>query len=157
MVVAQSFSKNFGLYGERIGCLHITDSKNPNNDRAMLKEIIERFYSNPPLYGAQIVSHVLSDPQLTKEWKDDVKTMANRIALMRNTLVDTLQQLGSKRDWTHISQQIGMFAYSGLSESEVMKLRDEHVYLNPDGRMSISGVNSKNVAYLGQSIHKVTQ
>lgn len=156
MVIAQSFSKNFGLYGERIGCLHITES-DPRIELDRLGKIISQFYSNPPRYGAEIVSHVLSDPNLQQEWKRDVKTMAHRIASMRSTLVQTLEKLGSKRDWTHISKQIGMFAYSGLSESEVMNLRKEHVYLNVDGRMSISGVNSKNVDYLARSIHKVTQ
>jgi aspartate aminotransferase len=86
-----------------------------------------------------------------------VKEMADRIIGARRSLVAQLKQLGSKRDWSHISNQIGMFAFSGLSSDEVIALRKLHVYLNLDGRMSISGINSKNVEYLAQCIHQVTK
>lgn len=83
--------------------------------------------------------------------------MADRINGCRKALVDNLAQLGSKRNWTHITNQIGMFAYSGLSPEQVTKLKELHVHLNMDGRMSISGINSHNVQYLAEAIHKVTK
>ena len=125
-------------------------------------------YSNPPLHGARIVATIFGDKELYDQWLKDVKTMADRIIGARKVLtfsfcfnlkdlVDNLKCLGSKRDWSHITNQIGMFAYSGLSEMEVQALRTLHVYLNLDGRISISGINSKNVSYLSEAIHQVTK
>jgi aspartate aminotransferase, mitochondrial len=113
-------------------------------------------YSNPPLYGAKLVATVFNTPSIREQWDKDVKTMATRIIGARQALVQKLAEAGSKRDWKHITNQIGMFAYSGLSESEVQKLRDYNVYMNLDGRMSISGINSGNVAYLADAMHKAT-
>jgi len=159
IIVAQSYSKNFGLYGQRVGALNIVTGS-PAETTAVssqLNQVIRPMYSNPPLHGARIVATVLGDPQLFNQWKIDVKTMADRIINCRQELVSSLKKLGSKRDWSHITNQIGMFAYSGLAEAEVQALRNLHVYMNLDGRMSISGINSKNVQYLAQCIHQVTK
>jgi aspartate aminotransferase len=69
-----------------------------------------------------------------------------------------LKDLGSKRDWSHITNQIGMFCYSGLNESQVEQLINKyHIYLTKDGRISMAGVSSKNVEYLARAIHEVTK
>jgi len=83
--------------------------------------------------------------------------MADRIIGARQALVDNLKNLGSKKDWNFITKQIGMFAYSGLTEEQVKGLRGKHVYMNLDGRMSITGINSKNVEYLAKAMHEVTK
>eukprot|EP01089_Gocevia_fonbrunei_P020562 TRINITY_DN7699_c0_g1_i2.p1 TRINITY_DN7699_c0_g1~~TRINITY_DN7699_c0_g1_i2.p1 ORF type:complete len:352 (-),score=48.11 TRINITY_DN7699_c0_g1_i2:15-1070(-) len=159
ILVAQSYAKNFGLYGQRVGALNIVTQNEGETKAVMsqLNQVIRPMYSNPPQFGARIVSTVFEDPELTEQWKKDVKTMADRIIGMRRQLVEELKRLGSTRNWSHITNQIGMFAFSGLSENEVLKLRDLHVYMNMDGRMSITGINSGNVEYLANSMHEATK
>jgi len=158
--VCQSFAKNFGLYGERIGAFNII-AANPDEALAIesqLKILIRPMYSNPPVHGARIVSTILSDPDLTSLWRKEVKRMAERIITMREKLVQNLKSHGSKRDWTHITDQIGMFCYSGLTPEQVDRLASEHhIYMTRNGRISIAGVSSKNVDYLGRAMHQVTQ
>lgn len=160
LFLAQSYAKNFGLYGQRVGCLSMmTNSKEEANIcLSHLKLIARRAYSNPPKYGAQLIDIVLSDPQLYKEWKEDLILMSSRITEMRNALHKNLNDLGSKRNWDHIKEQIGMFAYTGLNKDQVLKLRNEkHIYFTDDGRISISGLNSKNVRRVAECFHEVTK
>jgi aspartate aminotransferase len=159
-LVTQSFAKNFGLYGERVGALQIIAESVAEKDalESQLKIIIRPMYSNPPIYGARIVEIVLNNPELKKEWLREVKGMADRIISMRRKLVQHLKDVGSKRDWSHITNQIGMFCYSGLNESQVEQLISKyHIYLTKDGRISMAGVSSKNVEYLAKAIHEVTK
>jgi len=115
-------------------------------------------YSNPPVHGARIVSTILQDPELTKEWYREVKLMADRIISMRQLLVKNLKEVGSKHDWSHITNQIGMFCFTGLKPDHVEKLTSEHhIYLTKDGRISMAGVTSDRVNYLAQAIHSVTK
>ena len=87
-----------------------------------------------------------------------MKRMADRMNLMRKALVEHLKKAGSTKDWSHITSQIGMFAYSGLTEAQVNRMKDEfHIYMTKDGRMSISGINDANVAYLANAFHAVTK
>jgi len=158
ILLAQSYSKNFGLYGQRVGALNVvtTNSKETKTVLSQLNQVIRPMYSNPPLHGARIVATVFNTPEIYSQWKADIKTMTDRMKSVRESLVNTLYELGSKRDWSHITTQKGMFAYSGLTKGQVQALRNLHVYMNFDGRMSISGVNTKNVDYLAEAIHKVT-
>jgi len=115
-------------------------------------------YSNPPIYGARIVSIILNDKELSALWYQEVKDMADRIIKCRKELVAELAKVGSKRNWNHIIQQIGMFCFSGLNEKQVNRLRDEyHIYMTKDGRISMAGVNSKNISYLAESIKAVSE
>jgi len=158
--LSQSYAKNFGLYGERIGSLTFLtkDPTEAENLESQLKILIRPMYSNPPVYGAKIVSTVLSDPQLSASWRKEVKVMADRIITMRQKLVANLKGFGSKRDWTHITNQIGMFTYSGLTPEQVDKLASEHhIYLTRNGRISIAGISSNNVEYLAKSMYEVTK
>jgi len=159
--LSQSFAKNMGLYGERVGAFSII-SKNQKEKAAIdsqLKILIRPMYSNPPLHGARIASYVLSNPELNKEWLSEVKLMADRIITMRNSLKKHLvEDFGSKHDWNHITDQIGMFCYTGLTSEQVGRLTNEfHVYLTKDGRISIAGISSHNVKYLANAIHEVTK
>jgi len=160
VAIAQSFAKNFGLYGERIGALTMVCA-NPVEAEALesqLKILIRPMYSNPPIYGARIVATVLSDPHLAAEWRTEVKLMASRIIGMRESLVAQLKEIGSRRDWSHITKQIGMFCFTGLTPEQVDRLRsDFHIYLTRNGRISIAGITSSNVQYLASSIHAVTK
>lgn len=159
-IIAQSFAKNFGLYGERIGALHIlTDGATESACvDSQLKIIIRPHYSNPPISGARLVSSILSDSELTSQWRKDVKVMADRIIKMRSLLVQNLQAAGSTRDWSHVTKQIGMFCYSGLTPEECDELASKfHIYMTRNGRISMAGVTSSTVEYLAKAIAEVTK
>lgn len=159
MLLAQSFAKNFGLYGERVGCFSVVTDNQDEAARVMsqIKIIARPIYSNPPLFGARIVSTILNSPDLYQQWRVDVKIMADRIINMRHQLVKGLKDQGSTRDWKHITDQIGMFAFTGLNKDQVSRMTNEfHIYLTQDGRISLAGLNTKNVGYVAEAIHKVT-
>lgn len=160
MILAQSFSKNFGLYGQRLGAVHVVCDTKDDMERVLsqVKIIIRPMYSNPAKYGAALVNGVLADPALTALWKTELKAMADRMNGVRGRLVNELARIGSTRDWTHITSQIGMMAFTGLSKEQVTRLRTEfHVYMTDDGRAAISGLNSQNVEYVAKCFHEVTK
>jgi aspartate aminotransferase len=159
IAVVQSFSKNFGLYGQRVGALSIVagSAEEAKRVESQLKVHIRPSYSNPPRHGARIVSKILADPQKTNDFVDQCMDMAKRIDGMRYELRQALEDLGSSRSWDHVTSQIGMFAYSGLSKDQVVALREKHhIYCTLDGRISMAGVTSKNVQYIAQAINEVT-
>ncbi|KAI8918434.1 pyridoxal phosphate-dependent transferase [Powellomyces hirtus] len=161
VMLAQSFAKNMGMYGERVGLFSlITDSaEETKRVDSQVKILIRPMYSSPPLSGPRIVKKVLSDADLKAEWLKEVKSMADRIIAMRAGLRGHLENtFGSTHSWEHITSQIGMFCYSGLKPEQVDKMRkDASVYLTRDGRISIAGITSKNVEYLAKAIHDVTK
>lgn len=160
IALAQSYAKNMGLYGERAGAFSLVCADKDEADRTMsqIKIIIRPMYSNPPIHGARLVSEILSDAPLRKEWLADVKLMADRIISVRSTLQSNLKNLGSSRNWQHITDQIGMFCFTGMDQKQCERLSKEFsVYLTKDGRISMAGVTSKNVEYLAQAIHAVTK
>lgn len=160
VVLAQSFSKNFGLYGHRVGCLSIlTDTpKEKEAINSQLKILARPMYSNPPLTGVRIVDEILGNHELEQSWRTEMRAMAKRIISMRILLKEALIKLGSSHNWDHIVDQNGMFCYSGLTKEQVDELREKHsVYLTSNGRISMAGVTSKNVEYLANAIHEVTK
>lgn len=115
-------------------------------------------YSNPPIHGARIVDVILSDKQLTSEWHDELKVMSGRIAQMRTGIVEKLKDRKSAHSWRHITDQIGMFAFTGLNKEMVDQLRTEYaIYMTQDGRISIAGLNTKNLDYVADAFHNVTK
>mmetsp|Transcript_4645 Transcript_4645/g.6719 ORF Transcript_4645/g.6719 Transcript_4645/m.6719 type:complete len:442 (-) Transcript_4645:182-1507(-) len=159
VMLAQSFAKNFGLYGERCGTFSIFCQDAEARERIMsqLRLIIRPMYSNPPKHGSSIVKTILSDDELTKQYYQECKSMADRILEMRSKLVTTLQEAGSTHDWSHVSNQIGMFAYTGMSEEMCDELTDKYaIYLTRDGRISVAGLNDGNIEYVAKAIHDVT-
>lgn len=158
--LSQSFAKNMGLYGERAGCFTIVCNDKDEAARVMsqVKILIRPMYSNPPLHGSRIVATILGNPELHAIWLKDVKGMADRIITMRRKLQDNLAKEGSVRDWTHITEQIGMFCFTGMTPVQVEKLTKDHsVYLTKDGRISVAGIASSNVEYLAHAMHQVTK
>jgi aspartate aminotransferase len=136
LCVAQSFAKNFGLYGERTGAFHFVsapgaDASTSIQHIASQLAILQRSeISNPPAYGARIASKILNDPVLFAEWEEDLRTMSGRIQEMRRGLRERLEKRGTPGTWDHITTQIGMFSFTGLSETQVKILRDKwHVYM----------------------------
>lgn len=159
VMLAQSFAKNFGLYGERCGTLSILTSNKDEKDRAMsqLKRIIRPMYSSPPIHGSSIVRTVLSDEELTKQYYEECELMATRIGSMRKLLVAKLKEAGSTHDWSHVTSQIGMFAYTGMNSDMCDRLTEEfYIFLTRDGRISLAGLNENNVEYVAKAIHSVT-
>jgi aspartate aminotransferase len=121
-----------------------------------VKIIVRPLYSNPPVHGARIAAEILNNPELNTQWLGEVKGMADRIIKMRALLKDNLEKLGSKHDWSHITSQIGMFAYTGLTPEQMATLAKEHsVYATKDGRISVAGITSANVERLAKAIYAV--
>lgn len=159
-LVCQSFAKNMGLYGERIGALHIVGATEEQSQKieSQVKIIIRPMYSNPPVHGQRIVTEILSDAKLKALWLVEVKLMADRINSMRAALKDALANQGSVKNWDHITNQIGMFCFSGLTPEQVTRLAKEYsIYLTQDGRISMAGVTTKNIEYLSAAMHTVTK
>ncbi|TEA19420.1 Aspartate aminotransferase [Colletotrichum sidae] len=164
LLIAQSFAKNFGLYGERAGCFHFVtapaaDAADTTTRIASQLAILQRSeISNPPLYGARVAATVLNDPKLFAEWEDNLRTMSGRIIEMRKVLRAKLEELGTPGTWNHITDQIGMFSFTGLSEAHVTRLREEaHVYMTKNGRISMAGLNTRNVEYFAKAVDKVVR
>ena len=165
LLVAQSFAKNFGLYGERAGCLHFASAPGPGAAADVTTRVASQLavlqrseISNPPIYGARIVSTVLNDPALFAEWEANLRTMSGRIIAMREALRAKLEAQGTPGTWNHITDQIGMFSFTGLSEAQVAKLRaDFHVYMTKNGRISMAGLNTRNVDYFAKAVDKVVR
>jgi aromatic-amino-acid transaminase len=157
-LVSTSFSKSFSLYGERVGALSVVCSDKEECSRVLsqLKIVIRTNYSNPPTHGASVCAAVLTTPALRALWEEELAEMRVRIKAMRTGLVDGLKAAGVKEDMSFITQQIGMFSYSGLSKDQMIRLRTEFgVYGVDSGRLAISALNTKNLAYVCESIAKV--
>jgi aspartate aminotransferase len=159
VLLAQSFAKNFGLYGERCGTLSVVAADEEQKEILMsqLKCVIRPMYSSPPKHGSSIVRTVLSDSILTKQYYQECESMAVRIGEMRTKMVDALKAAGSTHDWSHVTQQIGMFAFTGMSADMCDQLTNEYaIFLTRDGRISIAGLNDSNLDYVARAIHAVT-
>ncbi|KAK9441904.1 aminotransferase [Metarhizium brunneum] len=155
MAVAQSFSKNMGLYGERVGALHLLCRTSMAADKA--KGHLSRFQrgqiSQPPTTGARLAATILSDPELFQEWLLDLREMSGRIRQMRRALHDELVALGTPGRWDHVISQIGMFSYTGLTPEQVVSIQENsHVYILKSGRISVAGLNTNNVKHVAEAI-----
>ncbi|KAG7099270.1 Aspartate aminotransferase, mitochondrial [Marasmius oreades] len=156
VALAQSFAKNMGLYGERVGAFSLTtrDPEEKARVDSQLKIVIRPMYSNPPLHGARIANAILSDKALNTQWEGEVKQMADRIIGMRETLYNMLShELKTPGDWRHITSQIGMFSFTGLTTPQTKALAEKaHIYMTADGRISMAGLNAGNIHYFAQSV-----
>jgi aromatic-amino-acid transaminase len=156
--VSTSFSKSFSLYGERVGALSVLCQSKEEADRVLsqLKIAIRTNYSNPPTHGGAIVAAVLGTPELRALWEQELGEMRVRIKQMRQKLVDGLKAAGVKQDMGFITQQIGMFSYSGLTKDQMVRLRTEFgVYGTDTGRMCVAALNSRNIEHVCASIAQV--
>ncbi len=158
MLVASSFSKSFSLYGERVGGLSVVaaDAEEAARVRSQLKVTIRTTYSNPPTHGAAVVSAVLGDPALRRQWEDELEGMRLRIRAMRSALVDALSAAGAQRDFGFIAGQVGMFSYCGLSAEQMQRLRAEHaVYGTDAGRICVAALNPANIDRVAHAVASV--
>ncbi|PSR94084.1 hypothetical protein PHLCEN_2v4512 [Hermanssonia centrifuga] len=161
LLVCQSFAKNAGLYGERVGALHVVAPSKEAADRvkSQLSVLARSEISNPPAHGARIVSLILNNLDLFEEWKRDIKTMAGRIIQMRDELHKLLtEELKTPGNWDHIVNQIGMFSFTGISPEKSQALTEKaHIYLTQNGRISMAGLNSHNIRYFAENLDKVVR
>lgn len=158
MLIASSFSKNFGLYNERVGALTILCETAEQAETAFtqIKRCIRTNYSNPPSHGSAVVAEILNDPELFALWESEVKAMRTRIHEMRSLFVNTLRIKGVSQDFSFISQQQGMFSFSGLTPDQVAQLRKEFgIYIVGSGRISVAGMTHDNMEPLCDAIANI--
>ncbi len=158
LLIASSFSKNFGLYNERVGALTVisADAETAKAVQSQVKKRIRANYSNPPAHGGAIVTTVLTDPELRAQWESEVSEMRDRINAMRHLFVETLDELGVEQDFSFIAQQRGMFSFSGLTPDQVAALRDNYsIYIVGSGRINVAGLTEENMDYLCRAIAEV--
>jgi aspartate aminotransferase/aromatic-amino-acid transaminase len=148
LLVCSSFSKNFGLYNERVGALTLV-GPTPQATAAALshaKMCVRTNYSNPPFHGGAIIRTVLSDPSLRAQWEVELQQMRDRINRMRTLFAETMKAKGAPRDFSFITQQRGMFSFSGLSPEHVQALRDQFgIYIVNSGRINVAGMTVGNM------------
>jgi aromatic-amino-acid transaminase len=156
--VATSFSKNFSLYGERVGSLSAVCASGEEAARVLsqLKVVIRTNYSNPPTHGARVVATVLGQAALRGQWEEELAGMRLRIRRMRLELIDRLAAAGVREDLSFIARQQGMFSYSGLSREQMQRLRSEFgVYGVDSGRICVAALNSGNIGHVARAIASV--
>jgi aspartate aminotransferase len=155
VAVAVSCSKNFGLYRERTGCLHVI-SESPTAGDAILSHLVRiarSLYSMPPDHGAAIVHEILGNPAFREQWIDELAAMRKRIAGLRQDLVRQLARSCPQRDFGFIAEQRGMFSFLGVDTRQVRALREQHhVYMTDDSRINIAGLRPDNLEYFAQAV-----
>ena len=157
-LAASSFSKSFNLYGERVGALTVVTQSADEARRVQthLKTCARANYSNPPAFGGRIVERVLADPEKFAHWEMELAQMRNRIRQMRKALACEMKAIGAKRDFSFVTEQAGMFSFTGLTPEQVDRLAAEFgIYAVRNGRICICGLNEKNVSYVARSFAQV--
>jgi aspartate/tyrosine/aromatic aminotransferase len=160
LLIASSFSKNFGLYNERVGALSAIAPNAAKADVVLshLKSCVRTNYSNPPAHGAAIVQTILQDAQLRQTWHEELAAMRERIADMRQLFVQTMRRHAPQSDFASLLQQNGMFSFSGLRPAQVDRLRQEHsIYIVRSGRINVAGITPQNVAPLCRALAAVLE
>jgi aromatic-amino-acid transaminase len=157
LLVSNSFSKSFSLYGERVGALSVVAASAEEAARVLsqLKRVVRTNYSNPPIHGGKVVATVLATPELRQKWEDELAGMRVRIKEMRDALVKKLAEKAPGHDFEFVREQVGMFSYSGLTKEQVAKLREQSIYAVDTGRICVAALNSKNIDLVVDAIAKV--
>jgi len=157
-LASSSFSKNFSLYGERVGALSVVTAGKEESARVMsqVKRVIRTNYSNPPTHGGALVAGVLASAELRQIWEAELAVMRDRIRAMRIGLVDALKAQGVAQDFSFVAQQRGMFSYTGLTAAQVERMKDEFgIYAVSTGRICLAALNTKNLDYVAKAIAAV--
>lgn len=158
MVIAQSFAKTMGLYGERTGALHVVCKDKDTADKVLsqVKIIIRSNYSSPPVHGARIAGKVLSNEDNRKQWLAELKVVTDRMNTMRTALKAALIKNGTKGNWDHVTSQIGMFSFLGLNPKQCEQMINKHhIYMTGNGRISVAGLTTANIEYVANAIKDV--
>ena len=160
MFVAQSYAKNMGLYGERVGALHIVTPNKETSAKVLsqLKLVIRASYSSPPLTGARIAERILNNEAHFNDWSKELKAIAERVISVRQAMRSRLEDMKTPGNWEHITNQIGMFSFTGLNEAQVGHLVNKyHIHMLKNGRMAMVGLNTKNVNYVAEAVDEAVR
>lgn len=160
VIVCSSFSKNFGLYSERVGALSLlaADPSEATASQSQLKKLVRSNYSNPPQHGAAIVATILNDAKLTESWQSELTEMRSRIKKLRQQFVDTMKTTGAGHDFSFLLAQNGMFSFSGLNKMQVDELKSKHsIYIVGSGRINVAGMSENRMEQLCQAIASVIE
>lgn len=160
MIIAQSFAKTMGLYGERTGAMHVicANEKSAATVMSQIKIIIRCNYSSPPKHGARIAAAILNNTANRTQWLGELVAVCKRMNDMRAALRSAIEKKGVKGDWSHITTQIGMFSFTGLTPKQSDAMVNKHsIYMTKNGRISICGITTKNVDYIADCIKDVTE
>lgn len=152
---SQSFAKNLGLYGERVGVLSAVLGSSAEKDavRSQCVKIIRTQYSGPPTYGARVVHTILSDPKLRAQWQQELQHMSSRIKKMRSLVRHHLEKTyKTPGTWDHITKQIGMFSFLGLSKAECAYCQEHNVFITLTGRANMAGLTEETAQMLAKEI-----
>lgn len=155
-LVAASSSKNFALYGQRAGALHVLTRSNEEKRtvESILKSLVRSTYSNPPKFAGAVVAEVLADPELEARWRKEVDEMRERMVLMRRLFAEAGERHGV--DLSFVIGQKGMFSFTGFTKEMMAELREKYaVYGVANGRICVAGLNHGNVEYAAEAFAKV--
>ncbi len=155
MIVSTSCSKNFGLYRDRVGTLSLLAADKASRDvvNSQVNNLVRTIYSVPPDHGAAVVSLILNDAELRRDWVAELTEMRKRLKSMRTLLNDALQEAAPDRDFSHLVRATGMFCFLGISAAEVARLKQDFgIYMVDSSRINIAGITPDNVSYLASSI-----
>lgn len=158
MVICQSFAKTMGLYGERTGAMHVVCNDKADADKVLsqIKILIRTNYSSPPKHGARIAGMILNNVEMRNQWLGELVAVTDRINDMRKALRASIEKQGVKGNWAHITTQIGMFSFTGLTTKQSEAMVSKHsIYMTKNGRISICGLTTKNVDYVAAAIKDV--
>ena len=157
LLVSNSFSKSFSLYGERVGALSVVAASAEEAARLLsqLKRVVRTNYSNPPVHGGKVVATVLTTPELRQLWEEELAAMRVRIKAMRESFVSKLKEKAPSHDFAFVRDQVGMFSYSGLSKVQVEQLRSQSIYAVDTGRICVAALNSRNIDIVVDAVAKV--
>jgi aspartate aminotransferase len=159
-LVCQSFAKNLGLYGERVGCLHVVvkDKDYMPNAVSTLVALFRHECSFAPAFGARVASTIFQNPELHAVWDKDVADITNRLKSVRQQVYDRLVKLGTPGKWDHVIKQTGLFWFSGLTPVQNQRLLDEfHIYSTGVGRVNVAGLNNGNIDYVCKAIDHIVR
>ncbi|MFZ2209361.1 MAG: amino acid aminotransferase [Porticoccaceae bacterium] len=158
MLVASSCSKNFGLYRERVGSLSVVGQSAQRAEITVshVNNIVRGIYSMPPSHGGAIVAEILNDPELDRQWRDELDVMRDRINGLRKLLNNKLRARGVDRDFSFVERERGMFSFLGLSAEQVTRLIDEYsIYMVNSSRINVAGLSQANADYVVEALATV--
>ena len=159
-ILCNSFSKNFGLYSERVGAMTVVSRSAETTIavRSQAKKLIRSNYSNPPRHGAAVVSTILDSDTLTSMWHTELEEMRNRIKSLRKQFVETMKNTGAGHDFRFLLQQNGMFSFSGLNPMQVDELRNNHsIYIVGSGRINVAGMSETRMEHFCEAVAAVIE
>jgi len=158
MIIASSCSKNFGVYRDRVGCIMVQTetADSANAGLTQLKDVARASYSMPPAYGGFLVSQVMNDATLRKEWQTELAEMANRVTSLRQGLLDAILARDIEQDFSFITKQKGMFSYLGIDSEQIARLRADYaIYMAGSSRINVAGLTTSSIDYVADALQAV--